>query len=142
MHEALYEEEIVITVRPNHPLAKKRKVTLPMLLEWDWILPPHETTLRRQIEKEFDDGGLPMPRCAVESVTPLTNRQLLKETDLIGVFPAYAAGEDIRAKILVKLPISLQSALGPVGITTRRDGRLPPVVLGFVDELRAVSKSM
>ena len=49
--EPIYSEEIVILARPAHRLAHHGKLSLADLQEADWILPPPETTLRRQLEK-------------------------------------------------------------------------------------------
>ncbi|GIX12671.1 MAG: galactose-binding protein [Paracoccaceae bacterium] len=137
----LFEEEIVILARPGHPLAGRGRLGLADLAAADWILPPVETTLRRQLEKAFFDAGLDPPRCAVESVSLPTNRLLLRETDLLGAWPRGVAADDLRAGHLVALPLRLPQILGPVGVTLRRDSPLSPPAEALLRALEAVGRA-
>jgi DNA-binding transcriptional LysR family regulator len=134
----LYDEEIVILARPGHPLAGCGTLTLGDLTAVDWILPPGETTLRRQLEKAFFDAGLDPPRCAVESVSLPTNRRLLRESDLIGAWPQGVAADELETGRLVALPVRLTEILGPVGVTLRSDSPLSPSADAFLQALEAV----
>ena len=140
--EPIYTEEIVIVARPGHPLALNRRPSLPDLLAADWILPPPETTLRRQIEKAFFDAGLEPPRCMVQSVSLLTNRQLLYESDLIGAWPRGVAADDLAAGRLTALPVRLNEILGPVGVSTRKSARLSPAADALLSLLRATGSDL
>lgn len=134
----IYDEEIVILARPGHPLAARRRLALADLLSADWILPPGETTLRRQLEKAFFDAGLDPPRCAVESVSLPTNRRLMRESDLIGAWPQGVAAEEIAAGHLIALPVRLREILGPVGVSLRGDSPLSPSAEAFLAALERV----
>ncbi|MCR9220974.1 MAG: LysR family transcriptional regulator [Alphaproteobacteria bacterium] len=136
----LYDEEIVILARPGHPLAAARGLTLGDLIAVDWILPPGETTLRRQLEKAFFDAGLEPPRCAVESVSLPTNRRLLRETDLIGAWPHGVAADELETGRLIALPVRLTEILGPVGVTLRSDSPLSPSAEAFLLALESVGE--
>ena len=135
--ESLYDEEIVILSRPGHPLALDEHLRLADLRSADWILPPPETTLRRQLEKAFFDAALEPPRCAVQSVSLLTNRRLLHETDLIGAWPRGVAADDLAAGRLISLPVRLNEILGPVGVSTRKSARLSPAAQALLSMLHA-----
>ena len=136
--EPIYCEEVVILARPAHGLARRGDLGLADLREVDWILPPPETTLRRQLEKAFFDAGLDPPNCAVQSVSLLTNRQLLLDSDLIGVWPRGVAADDLAQGRLVALPVRLDDILWPVGVSTRKQVRLSPAAEALLSMLRAV----
>ena len=138
--EPLYSEEVVILARPDHPLARNEPLDLADLQEADWILPPPETTLRRQLEKAFFDAGLDPPRCAVQSVSILTNRQLLYGTDLIGAWPRGVAADDLAQGRLVSLAVRLDRILWPVGVATRKLARLSPAADALLAMLRTVGR--
>lgn len=138
--EPIYFDEIVILARPGHALATHADPSLADLQEADWILPPPETTLRRQIEKAFFDAGLDPPRCAVQSVSLLTNRRLLCASDLIGVWPRGVAADDLAQGRLVSLPVRLDEILWPVGVSTRKLARLSPAADALLSMLRAVGR--
>ena len=135
--EALYDEAIVILTRPDHPLARRGAVDLRDLQTADWILPPPETTLRRQLEKAFFDAGLDPPRCAVESVSLPTNRRLLRDSDLIGAWPQGVAADDLETGRLTALPVRLTEVLGPVGVSTRGASHLSPAAEALLAALKA-----
>ena len=134
--EPIYSEEIVILANPAHPLARHQDLNLADLRQADWILPPPETTLRRQIEKAFFDADVEPPRCVVQSVSLLTNRQLLYESDLIGAWPRGVAADDLMQGRLVSLPVSLNEILWPVGVSTRKLSRLSPAANALLAMLR------
>ncbi len=139
MQEVLYYEPVSIVARRDHPLASRDNLTLQELLDQDWILPPPQTSLRRQIEIAFRKEKLDPPSRAVESVSILTNHTLLLETDMIACMPFQVVEMQER---LVRLPITLKAALGPVGVTLRSDASMTPAASYFLSVLRRVGKSM
>lgn len=138
--EPLYSEEVVILARPDHPLARREPLSLADLQEGAWILPPPETTLRRQLEKAFFDSGLDPPHCAVQSVSILTNRQLLSDTDLLGAWPRGVAADDLAHGRLGALPVGLEDIIWPVGVATRKFARLSPAADALLDMLRKAGR--
>lgn len=140
--EVLYREEIVTVGRKNHPLAKRKKLSLDKLTQNDWILPPTQTTLRRQIDKMFFDHGLVSPSNPVECVSYLTNRALLLETDMIGVFPLHVVHKDILNAELEIIDCQLNINKSPVGVSYRKENALSPAASAFLVQLRANSKKI
>ena len=140
LQEPLYDEEICIVGRSGHAVTRKKNVKFEHLSEIGWILPPQDTTLRRQIDKEFLDRNLDPPVAAVESVSFLTNRYLLTKTDLLGVFPFHVIEEEVASGSLVIIPSKLNLSSGPVGVSYRRQAGLSPAALAFLDTLRDVAK--
>ncbi|MEM8811354.1 MAG: LysR family transcriptional regulator [Pseudomonadota bacterium] len=137
IQEGLYEEQIRVVVRPEHELANTGEVSMETLAGRAWILPPPDTTLRRQMDKEFFDHGLEPPAQSVDSVSFLTNRALLFGTDFIGAFPYHVVETEIRHGALTALPCVLNRITIPVGVSYRRQGRLSPAANVFLDHIRA-----
>ncbi len=141
VQERLYDEQICIVARRGHPAAKARGgVRFEKLSGHGWILPPPDTTLRRQIDKEFLDRNLDPPVAAVESVSFLTNRNLLAQSDLLGVFPFHVIEEEVRSGMLAVIPSKLNLSFGPVGVSYRRQGGLSPAAMVFLDTLKLVAE--
>ena len=138
--EPIWSEDIVIIAGPGHPLARRGRLSLADLQEVDWILPLPETTLRRQLEKAFFDAGLDPPRCAVQSVSLLTNRRLLHDTDLIGAWPRGVAADDVAQGRLCALPVRLDGILWPVGVSVRKLVQLSPAAEAMLCMLRAAGR--
>ena len=140
--EILYNEEVVVVCRSGHPLTRKRLLSLEELASRDWILPPTQTTLRRQIEKEFFDRGLSSPPNPVECVSFLTNRSLLLNTDMIGIFPLHVVQREINNGELASINCKLNISDSPVGVSYRKEDALSPAASAFLDELRNISRQL
>lgn len=117
--EVLYQEAVRLVVRQGHPLLQKRASSLRDSLDYPWIFPLPETSLRRQLERSFIESGLELPNNIVETVSILMSRTLLAESDSIAAIPEQAVADDVARDLLAFLPIDMPAALGPVGITKR-----------------------
>ncbi|HYD71189.1 LysR substrate-binding domain-containing protein [Azospirillum sp.] len=134
--EPFYEEMVAFVVRASHPLAERPRPSPMELLEWPWLLPPRETTLRRLIDRAFRDAGCEPPIPSCESLSQLTNRRLLQETDIIGVWPERVARDDIDSGLLKRLDVPLIVSFGPVGIARRRGTTPSPAAAALIEALR------
>ncbi len=142
VQEVLMDDIALVVVRRGHPLAERGALRLADLAGWEWILPPQETSLRRQIDIAFLEEGLEPPTHAVESVSLLTNRALLIDADYLGVFPAAVARREAAAGAIAILPVALRTTAIPIGITTRANARLSPAAEVLVETLRSTSREL
>jgi DNA-binding transcriptional LysR family regulator len=140
-HERLLVEDACVVVRAGHALRRRRRLALADLAALDWILPPPEATLRRQVDQAFHDAGLDAPRPGVQSLSLLTNRALLLATDMIAVWPRQVALDDVRRGVLAILPVALPPTAGPIGIARRRGAILSPAAAALCDALRAAARA-
>ena len=139
--EKLFEDRILAVVGPQHPLAHKQAVNFAQTKPFDWILPPLETTLRRQVDQFFVSQQQYMPKVAIESVSYLTNRALLQSRELIGLMPAEVVSQDVRNGHLVELDWQVPFGRGPVGISLRNGDDLSPAGRAFKAALHAAAQS-
>lgn len=142
VQETLLDEQLCIVARSGHPLCQARTIRFADLIDCAWILPPQETTLRRQIDKEFLDHGCAPPANAVESVSFLTNRRLLMNTDMLAVVPYHVMEHEVRQGVLGIVPCKLKLGSGQVGVSYRRQGGLSPAAVAFLDELRIAAQNL
>jgi DNA-binding transcriptional LysR family regulator len=140
--EILFYDVACVVTRPGHPLVGHAGLRLANLTDRDWILPPPETTLRRQIDSAFRDEGVEPPPHAVESVSIVTNRGLVRDADYLSVLPWQNAKADAQEGHLSILPVALPTTAGPLGITTRRNARLSPATGQLLEMLRRVARDM
>jgi DNA-binding transcriptional LysR family regulator len=112
--EVLFRDTVSIMVREGHPLTQRASVTIADLLDQTWVMPPPQTSLRRQIEHAFRQEGLEPPSDAVESISILTNHALLMSTDMIAAMPFQVGSSQVG---LTVLPIALDGASSRVGAT-------------------------
>ena len=138
----LFDEKIILVVGCNHPLGGQEGIGFDDLKPFGWIVPPIETTLRRELDQFFVRQDQYVPPATVESVSYLTNRALLQSKNYIGLMPAHVAAQDISSGLLAELPWSLPLGDGPVGVSYRSEGQLSPAGTAFLESLNQVSKEI
>lgn len=142
LQKKLFDEKIVAVVGRDHPLAGLELVSFEETREFGWILPPLETTLRRQVDQFFTRQGQYAPPFSIESVSYLANRGLLQMRNLIGLMPADVAAQDITNGYLSKLNWEVPFGQGPVGVSWRSDGSLSPAGHAFMQVLEQVAAGL
>ncbi len=143
VQEALYDEPICVVARAGHELAGPDPATTEAVLATrEWILPPPDTTLRRQIDKLFHDRGVAPPSNPLESISYLTNRYLILNTDMVGIWPYHVVQDDIERGRLAVLPLELTGASQPVGVCLRNEDGLSPAAQAFLGCLRETATDM
>lgn len=142
--EKLYDESIVAVAAPSHPLVGVPDLSFAQMKPFGWILPPPETSLRRQVDSFFWQQDMYSPQVSVESVSFLTNRRLLAQRPLISLMPSHVPEQDIQWGSLAKLDWKVPFGAGPVGVSLNAKSRLSPastVLLGFLrDAAQAYSQ--
>ena len=139
--EKLFEDRILAVVGKQHPLADKTDVSFSNTKPFGWILPPLETTLRRQVDQFFVRQQQYVPPLMIESVSYLTNRTLLQSRDLIGLMPAEVVTQDIAKGHLVRLNWSVPFGHGPIGVSFRANDDLSPAGRAFKAALHRAAEA-
>lgn len=137
--DALYQERIAIVVRPGHPALALKRPGLGDLRRWPWILPLSGTSLRLLLEAAFHDRGLELPEERCESVSVVSNRRLIMETDYICSFPWEVVKLDVEHGMLCRIDASMPFMFGPVGISRRKGGGLSRAAEALVEALRSAA---
>ena len=140
--EKLYDDSITAVVGRQHPLADVASVSFAQTREFGWILPPLDTTLRRQVDQFFIRQQQYSPPLAIESVSYLANRSLLQSRDLIGLMPSDVVAKDIEYGILSRLDWAVPIGQGPVGVSYRTEDSLSPAGRAFLQALHRAAASL
>lgn len=138
--DKLFDDRVVATVGNSHPLAKTKSVPLEQIKPFGWILPPPETTMRRQIDQYFTRQDQYAPPFAIESVSYLANRALLQTSHLIGLMPAEIVQKDVENGDLTALDWDVPFGQSAIGMTERSDNSLSPAGQAFKDALHLAAK--
>ncbi len=141
VQEELFDERVVAVVGKQNPLAKVRAASFEQIKPFGWILPPLETTLRRQVDQFFVGQDQYIPPVILESVCYLTNRSLLQKRDLIGLMPQHVVSYDIANGMLAKVDWQVPFGNGPVGVSHRGLDSLSPASAEFLNALRRVARN-
>ena len=132
--EPLFKEVVCVIAAADHPLARRRKLTLRDIAQWPWILQPPTSPMRQQIDLLFQQAGLAPPDERIETSSMLATTHLLPGSQLLAAVPVdVAAG--LAGDAVCVLPVNLQIGLGVYGIVTLDGQELPPAGLRFVAAL-------
>lgn len=134
--EVLYLDTVSIMVREGHPLTQRRDLTLADLVDQAWVMPPPQTSLRRQVDHAFRHEGLEPPQDVIESVSILTNHALLMSTDMLATMPHQVG---IGQAGLTALPVILEGANSRIGATTHAHGELSAAARYFMAVVHEVA---
>jgi molybdate transport repressor ModE-like protein len=140
VQEKLFDDTITAVVGNQHPLAGAASVSFEQTRKFGWLLPPLETTLRRQVDQFFVGKQQYQPPLAIESVSYLANRALLQSLDLIGLMPAVVVAQDIEYGFLRRLDWAVPFGQGPVGVSYRSEDSLSPAGRAFLQALQRAAK--
>lgn len=138
--EKLFEDRVIAVVGNDHPLAQRASVPFDQIKPYGWILPPLETTLRRQLDQFFIAQGQYTPPFAIESVSYLANRALLQSSDWIGLMPAEVVQQDVENGYLTALDWNVPFGQSPIGLTYRSDNSLSPAGHAFKSALHRAAR--
>lgn len=134
--ELLYLDSISIVVRSGHSLTKRQDLKLADLVDQAWIMPPPQTSLRRQLDFAFRREGLEPPIDVIESISILTNHALLTATDMIAAMPHQVACVQAGLEIL---PIAIEAASSRIGATTRANVTPSAAAEYFMEIVREIA---
>ncbi|WP_441625895.1 LysR substrate-binding domain-containing protein [Cupriavidus sp. 2MCAB6] len=125
----LWDEHLAIACAPDHPLSRRREVSLSALRESPWILPPRGTHTREIFEQPFlDDGQLP-PVPHIESISFHSSLSMVATSDFLAVAPDSAVRHYSAMSMVRKVRLRTPFASGRMVFITQRDTASPAVTL-------------
>ena len=141
-HVPLYEEGLNVVVSAKHPLAQRRKpVSLAELHDKEWIVPTRDSATYRAVLKFFRDKKLPVPEHVIESVSILTNLELIVQWNMVSIMPSSAARRFEELGLVKVLAFDHLSEATSMGYTIRADREQSTIVQSFIQALRESSSS-
>ncbi len=105
----LWEEPLVIVCAADHPLPRRRQLSLQQIRDQDWVSMPKGTSNRRALEALFLREGLEPPAARIETESFHIALSLVADSRLLTSVP-HSAYHQYRARLrLVPLPRMLDS---------------------------------
>ena len=123
------------------PWARRRKITLAELANEPWIFASNQV-IRELIAKAFKACGLELPQESVSSSSILLRNHLLATGRFLTVLPISVLRYNSKLWSLKALPVDLAVKPRSVAILTLKNRTASPVVQLFVENVRAVAKTM
>lgn len=140
--EELFEDQLAIVVRNNHPLLSKADLSLSDLKDYHWVLPSKGTPSRDLFDSVLSLRGVAPPEHTIETSSLATIRGLLLESDHVSLLSDHQIYYDKLFGLLRSLPIDLKDTYRPIGVTMHAHVQPSPAAQLFLESLRDVVSSL
>ncbi|MFV0282874.1 MAG: LysR substrate-binding domain-containing protein [Castellaniella sp.] len=135
---AIYDDELMIVARANHPLSRRPACSPEDLLDYPWIVPSDASPVRKQVDQFFRGRDLPIPANQIISLSMLTNLGILARSDTLAMLPGVSARPLIQVGVLFEVPIHVRVPFGTIGYSLRADREPVPAAATFIGILKEV----
>jgi DNA-binding transcriptional LysR family regulator len=136
--EELFEERLCVLASRDHPLAKRKAITWPELLDHRWVLPPADSFFFHHVRRSLDELGLELPRHVVESISIGFQYSMALYGSMLSFGLRSQLAFSPHASLLVRLPVDLPSISGAVCAATLRSRQQSPLARKLIEEIRAL----
>ena len=140
VHERLFDDVFVVCASADHPLAKRRRLTLAEVASEQWTLSVPSVLNVQHLHRLFQASGLPPPRVAVEARPLRLRLQICASTRLLS-FNARRSLQLVAPRFRLKeLPVEELNWRRAVGVIYRSESYLSPAarrvirLLGAMDD--------
>jgi DNA-binding transcriptional LysR family regulator len=136
--DVLFDERLCVLAGKDHPLAARKHIAWPELLEHPWVLPPADSFFLHHVRRSLDQLGLALPRHVVESISIGFQHGMVLHGSMLSFGLRSPFTFSPHGNALVQLPVDIPSITGSVCIATLRSRQMSPLAHRVVAELRAL----
>lgn len=123
----------------DHPLRKKRKLSLQDTMNERWAITPRGTAPYQQMQQVFRARGLGLPNIVVETRSIIALKSLVTRSGFLGWMPESIYDAERRARLVNILDISGATSTRTLTAFKRRQGILPAPAVKLLEELRRLA---
>ncbi len=136
--EEMFSDELVLTVYPDHPWAKKSSVYPGELLEMPFILREPGSGTRIEMTQGLKKAGVEVPHFQVVAEVGSNEavRQGVRSRIGVAILSSLSVAEDIERGNLVMVPIEGVSMPRSFYLVQRRNRQLSPLATAFYNHLK------
>jgi LysR family transcriptional regulator, regulator of abg operon len=117
----LVEDEFFILLRPGHPLADRKSLSLKQLRDAYWVMPEIGTASRRQMEILFGQAGVTWPRHTVRSNSVAFIKAIVAGSDCVSFISPRLMRTEVAAGLLKCIRPRGAKYTRTIGIRRARD---------------------
>ena len=140
--ETLFEDRLAVVVRGGHPLAGHQRLAWTDLAAADWIMPMPHTPAQAAFEQALAAAGLALPPSPLRVNSALMMQTLLAETDRLALMSPRQVQRELRAGLLVELPVQVVHQPRPIGMVWRADYLPPPGAALLMAQFRTLGRRL
>jgi LysR family transcriptional regulator, low CO2-responsive transcriptional regulator len=127
----IHKDDLVVIAPPAHPIAKKKEVTVSEAAQYPLLLPKAGRT-RDALDNLFHERRL-KPTISMELDSSELMKRFVAAEMGIGFIAHYNVLEDVRAGVLVSLPLADAHIKRDLALVFRKDKALSRAALAFID---------
>lgn len=137
--EALYEEDLLMVVCKDHPLADRKQLLLDDLRPYVLLASPQGTLVRTSVDNFLLSQNASDRLQILESVSETFSRVYVHDHNAVWFVQRGVIDLDLRLGLVHPLPFASPLLRAPVGLTTPTDRPLSEIARYFADLLRTWS---
>lgn len=137
--EWLFDDRLVLAMRSDHALAKRKNLRLEDLLDEKWVFTAGDTWSNRRLRLFFEQRGLPLPRIRMESRNPAVLKAVIATSDHVGVISRLGVERELAAGTIKTIELDSSLMQRPIGIVRREIEPASPAIKSFIAMLMRAS---
>jgi DNA-binding transcriptional LysR family regulator len=137
--ERLFLDRDVLVVRADHPLAKRRRVTLADLQNCIWISSAQVGSVWLRVCREFTAVGLSPPTRVLRADATALGKELLLRGDCVVLASRENVHRELAAQQFVELNVPRLGEVRVAQVATRSRSTLQPAAAELVEHVRQVA---
>lgn len=139
VQESLFNTELSVVARHDHPLAQRGRLTRDDLIGYRWVVPRSGTPARRYFDQTFTDHDPSVLHGLVECSSQVVIRELLTGSDRLTFISSHQVQHEQEEGILTVLPTDIPIMRRPIGLTLRHGWHPTPTQRLFVSIIKSLS---
>lgn len=140
--EVLCKDKFFVVAGAQSRWVRRRKLSLADLKGEPWVMFPKDSLIAAHFAKALGTSGLTSARESVTSFSMHVRMQLLATGRFLTIMHGSTLHYYAKPWSLKALPINLPIPPVPIAVFTLRNRTLSPIVQRFVEQTRAVAKSL
>ncbi|MFC3851757.1 LysR family transcriptional regulator [Salinispirillum marinum] len=139
VQEALFDTELSVVARHDHPLAQHTGLTRADLSGYRWVVPRSGTPARRYFDQVFTEHDATVLQGLVECSSQVVIRELLTGSDRLTFISSHQVQHEQEEGILRVLHTDIPIMRRPIGLTLRAGWHPTPTQRLFVSIIKSLS---
>lgn len=139
VREHLYDVGFAVVVSARHRLASRKSVTLNELAAERWT-GSSQNDMWPALQRAFEQQGLPAPDLVFDALASLPTLELVADSELVGFVSRQVLQRATPRLGVVELAVKGCKWSREMGMSYRKNAYLSPVVLRFMEIVRATAK--
>lgn len=134
-----WEDTSYVVAALDHPLRRKRKLSLADTLDQQWCIPPRGTGPFEHMQQVFSSHGLGLPNVVVETRSITVLKSLVTRSRFLSWMAAPMYDTESAAGVFDALPIAGAWSTRTLTAFRRRHGILPSPAVKLLEQLRQLT---